>query len=206
MVRKLDPAVTSSLAEAVRRVEDCSCAELVVEVRARSGSYAQADARFAALFAFIVLLVTLFSAWSFGPVLVAVDVALAYGIGLVLAARSDLVRRLMTTSRERAERVRIHAAAAFVERGIANTSLESGVLLYLSLMERQIDIIADRGVLNAVPSLEWNQLLVKAKRSEASLDTLLEVVRLLEPLLGSHLPASSGDRDELPNAPRFQLE
>ena len=45
----------------------------------------------------------------------------------------------------------------FYEAGIANTNAEMGVLIYLSLLERRLELIADRGVLKAVPSREWNQ-------------------------------------------------
>ena len=45
-------------------------------------------------------------------------------------------RRLLTTEKERADAVRMGAAAMFYEAGIANTASEMGVLIYLSLLER----------------------------------------------------------------------
>ena len=66
--RKLDPAVAASVTERIRSVESSSSAEVVVEVRARSGSYSHADARLAAMVAFIALLIVLFSPWTFEPI------------------------------------------------------------------------------------------------------------------------------------------
>ena len=200
------PEVTAALTAAVRELEACSCAEVVIEIRKRSGSYAHAEARFAALFAFAGLLLLLFSPWPFAAGWVAVDVVLLYALGIWIAKRSDVVRRLMTTRRERAEQVRRTAAAVFHERGVANTIGETGVLVYLSQLERRIEILADRGILLTVPALAWNQLLELARAHAGTAETLVEVVRALTPLLEAHLPMREGDRDELSNAPRFVAE
>jgi putative membrane protein len=206
MARHIDPAVVTSVAEAVAAVEVSSCAELVVEVRARSGSYAHADARFAGVVAFATLLFVLLSPWSFAPFWVAPDVLIAYGIGLLIARSSPAIRRWMTTARDRETKVHTYAKAAFVERGVANTQRETGLLLYMSMVERRIEVIADRGVLDAVPALEWNQLLDKLRSRAASPKMLVDVLRVLEPLLIRHLPARAGDRNELSNELRFVTE
>ena len=206
MAKHIDPGVVTSVAEAVGTVEAKSCAELVVEVRARSGSYAHADARFAAIVAFATLLFVLLSPWSFAPIWVAPDVLIAYGTGLLIARSSPAIRRLMTTRRDRETKVHTYAAAAFVERGVANTQRETGVLVYMSMVERRIDVIADRGVLDAVPVLEWNQVLERMRARAASPDSLVEVLRVLQLLLIRYLPARAGDRNELPNEPRFVTE
>jgi len=203
-MKRLDPAITKAITEAIHELERCSCAEVVVEVRPRSGSYAHADARFASLLAFLALLVLLFSPWSFGPGWVAIDVAMVW-IG-ALFVRSDNARRLTTTRKEREEQVRIAAAAAFHDRGVANTSGQTGVLLYLSVMERRIELLADRGVLESVPSLEWNRVAAEARARNATPETLAEVVRHLTPILERHLPVREGDVDELCNVPRFEVE
>ncbi len=207
MSKQLDPAVVSSLGDAVRELELRSCAEVVVEVRARSGSYAHAEARCAALLAFGGLLVLLFSPWPVRAGWVAVDVAVLYAIGLAIARRSDRLRRLVTTEADRGARVRTVATSVFFERGIANLEKETGVLLYLSLLERRIEVVPDHGVLKAVPNLEWNGLVNAARSSRAATpETLLGLIRSLAPFLAQCLPRRAGDREELPDAPRFVAE
>jgi putative membrane protein len=196
----------NAILAAVRDVEACSCAEIVVEVRRRSGSYAHADARFASIAAFLALLVLLFSPWPFPPGWVAVDVLAAWVIGLFASRKSDPIRHLVTTARERAEQVRTTAAAVFHERGVDNTAARTGVLVYVSLLEGRLELLADRGVLQAVPSLEWNQLADSARSRRADADSALAVIRAMQPLLGRCLPVSAGDRDELANDPRFVTE
>lgn len=205
-MKQLDPQATAQLTEAVQGLERRSCAEVVIEIRARSGSYAHADARFGAALAFCALLVLLFSPWTFAPAWVAIDVALIYALGVFVSKRTDAIRRLMTTSAERKSAVRTMAASLFFDRGIANTSAESGLLVYLSLLERRIELIADRGVLQAVPSLAWNRILAIAHERHATTATLVEILRELEPLLECHLPWRAGDVDELHSAPRFVPE
>lgn len=200
----MDAAITKALTDAVRELESCSCAEVVVEVRARSGSYAHADARFASLFAFAMLIVLLFSPWPFAAMWVAIDVAAAWVLGLFIARKSNNVRRLVTTKNERIASSRLVAASAFHDRGVANTVAESGVLVYLGVLEGHIELLADRGVLAAVPSLEWNRIIATAQRDHATPATLLEVVQALRPLLERHLPSREGDIDELCNVPRFE--
>ncbi len=203
MPRTLDPAVTAALTDAVRELERRSCAEVVIEIRARSGSYAHADARFASLLALAGLLVLLFSPWHFDAGWVAIDVVLLWVVGLFISRKSDAVRRMVTTRREQLAQARLTASAAFHDRGVANTMRESGVLVYLSLLERHVELLADRGVLQAVPALEWNRL---TQARDASTDTLLEIVRALTPLLEQHLPSHEGDTDELCNVPQFVSE
>lgn len=202
----LDAALTTALGDAVHEIELRSCAEVVVEVRSRSGSYAQAEARFGALLAFAALLVLLFSPWAFAPGWVAVDVAAMYAIGHFVAGRSDVLRRLMTRESERVAQVRTVAAAVFHERGVANTERETGLLVYLSLLERRLEVLADRGVLLAVPALPWNDLMERARACPGTSQALLEFVRALGPMLAEYMPAREDDRDELANAPRFQHE
>lgn len=203
-MKRLDPAVEKAITEAIRELEACSCAEVVVEIRARSGSYAHAYARFASLVAFVALIVLLFSPWTFAPAWVAIDVAIVWIAALFV--RSDGARRLMTSRKERDAQVRTAAAAAFHDRGVANTSGETGVLIYLSAMERRLELLADRGVLESVPSLEWNRIADDARARNATPEMLADVVRALTPLLERHLPVREGDVDELCNVPRFEIE
>src|SRR5438105_7641485 len=201
--RKLDPAVAASVMERIRSVESSSSAEVVVEVRARSGSYSHADARLAAMVAFIALLIVLFSPWTFEPIWVPPVVLAAYITGVMLSRVSATIGRAMTTRRDRDARVRTTAAAAFVERGVRNTSRETGLFIFLSLLERRMELIADRGVLDAVPVLAWNQVLEKTRHRKADTEVLLDVLREIEPLLTRYLPVQADDKDELSNEVHF---
>lgn len=205
---KFDEAARLVLTDCVQKIETTTDAELVLVVRARSGSYRQADYLFGSLLAFAGLLFFLFAPFDFHHYWVAIDVALLFILGAFLSSRSNTLRRLLTRKKFRSEAARTAAAAMFYEAGIANTSAEMGVLIYLSILERRLELIADRGVLKGVNALEWNQILSQlheaGKKPEP--DTILLGLTNLGELLGRHLPATGENPNELPDAPRFELK
>lgn len=204
---QFDQAAQEALAQCVREIEQGTDAELVIVVRARSANYRHADYLFGALIAFGGLLGLLFLPIDFHHQWVPVDVAVMFGIGAYLSSRSNAIRRLLTTKKFRAEAARAGAAAMFYEAGIANTDAEMGILVYLSLLERRLELIADRGVLKAVPPLEWNQTLFELQQVgyQPGLKPLLKALREMGALLASNLPATGENPNELPDMPRFEL-
>ncbi|MDX6695940.1 MAG: putative rane protein [Blastocatellia bacterium] len=205
---QFDQSACDRLAECVKEIERGTDAEIVIVVRARSGSYRHADYLCGAILSFAGLLFLLFSPFDFGHYFVAIDVALLFALGCYLSSRSSGLRRLLTTSKHRQEAVRTGAAAMFYEAGIANTDAEMGVIIYLSLLERRLEIIADRGVLKAAPPLEWNECVYELHRSgrRPQLETLLQGLRTLGALLARVLPPTGENPNELPDMPRFDLK
>jgi len=86
---------------------------------------------------------------------------------------------------------------------VAKTERSTGMLVYLSILERRIELIADRGILDAVPVLEWNQVAEATRGRRATQNTLAEVLKALQPLLLHYAPNRPGDRDELPDDLHF---
>jgi len=205
---KFDDAAREALTSCVKTIETTTDAELVLVVRARSGSYRHADYLFGTLLAFAGLLFLLFSPFDFHQYWVPIDVAALFAIGAFLTSRSNSLRRLLTTKKFRSEAVRTGAAAMFYEAGIANTSAEMGVLIYLSVLERRLELIADRGILKGVNALEWNQLLFELRQigRKADAPALLAGLENLGKLLSKHLPATGENPNELPDAPHFELK
>jgi putative membrane protein len=204
---QFDQAACDTLAQCVKEIEKDTDAELVIVVRARSGNYRHADYLFGALVAFAGLLFLLFLPFDFHQYWVPIDVAALFVIGAYLGSRSGGIRRLLTTKKFRAEAVRAGAAAMFYEAGIANTNAEMGILIYLSLLERRLELIADRGVLKAMSPLEWNRSLseLTAVGRRPELQTFLKALGDLGGLLAKHLPATGENPNELPDMPRFEL-
>lgn len=205
---KFNDAAREALTNCVREIEKTSDAELVLIVRARSGSYRHADYLFGSVLAFAGLNFLLFSPVSFQVYWVAIDVALLFALGAFLSSRSNTIRYLLTKKRHRNEAVRTGAAAMFYEAGIANTEAEMGMLVYLSLLERRLELIADRGVLKGVPALDWNRILFELHQAgkKPKPETLLKGLRDLGDLLAQHLPATGENPNELPDMPRFELK
>ncbi|MFS8087332.1 MAG: hypothetical protein ACMG6H_16995 [Acidobacteriota bacterium] len=208
MSNKFDQTANAALAQAVRDIEKTTDAEIVIVVRGRSGSYRHADYLFGALVAFVGLLLILFSPFDFRTFWVPFDVLALFVAGAFVSSRGNLIRRLLTTKKFRAQAARTGAAAMFYEAGIANTLSENGLLLYLSLLERRLEMFADRGVLKAVPPLKWNNAIYELKKTarQPDPDTLVNAVREIGNLLAQHLPPTGENPNELADGPRIELK
>ena len=206
--KRFDKAAGEAIAEAVREIEKQTDAEVVVAVRGRSGSYRQADYLCGAIVAFIGLLFVLFSPFDFHTYWVPFDVVALFAIGVFVCTRTPTLRRLLTSGKFRANAVRTGAAAMFYEAGIANTSAENGLLIYLSLLEQRLEVIADRGILKAIPALKWNTTVfdLKGIARRGDPDELIESLHSLGIVLAEHMPPTGENPNELMDGPRIELK
>jgi len=207
-VSRFDNAACDTLAGCINEIERSTDVELVIVVRGRSANYAHSDYLFGFLVALVVLVFLIFSPFPFPEFLVPIDIAVAFVVGAVISWRSNFLRRLFSREKFRNDAVRTAAAAMFYEAGIANTNAEMGVLIYLSLMERRLELIADRGVLKKVPAQEWNQhqfdLHEVGKNPDAQ--NFQNAIERFGELLAEHVPATGENPNELPDKPRFELK
>jgi len=206
--RRFDDAACESLAGCIKEIERNTDAELVIVVRARSGNYAHADYLFGFVVAFVILNVLIFVPFPFPEYLVPVDIAVAFVLGAIISWRSNSIRRLFSRENYRKQAVRRAAAAMFYEAGIANTNAEMGVLIYLSLMERRLELIADRGVLKKVPAQDWNHetFELRALGKNPDPNAFQKAIEQFGKVLATHIPPTGENPNELPDMPRFELK
>ena len=204
---RFDENARKALTACVKEIETRTDAELVLVIRARSDSYRHADYLFGALLAFTGLVFLILSPYTFHPIWVLVEVVVFFVLGAFVSSRMDTLRRLLTSKTLRIQKVRTAAAATFYEAGVANTRLETGILVYVSLLERQLEVLADRGLLKAVPALEWNEELFELHEAARLGDAKLLEAALhnLSNLLALHLPATGDNPNELADAPCLDL-
>ncbi len=94
------------------------------------------------------------------------------------------------------------AAAVFSGLGVWDTAENNGVLLYVLLAERRIEIVADRGFAGRVAPEEWAgicremEAAFRAGRYEAG---TLAALERISALARRHFPADGEDRNELPD-------
>ena len=205
---RFDNAACETLAGCIQEIERNTDAELVVIVRARSANYSHADYLFGFSISFVVLLLIIFAPFSFHEYWVPIDVAVAFVAGAILSWRSNAIRRLFSKESFRKKSVRTAAAAMFYEAGIANTNAEMGVLIYLSIMERRLEIIADRGVLKKVPAHDWNREVFELHQVGKNPEPkrFQKAIEEFGTVLATHVPATGENPNELPDMPRFELK
>jgi uncharacterized membrane protein len=104
---------------------------------------------------------------------------------------------------------RQRALAMFSRLHVWDTAHNNGVLIYLLLAERSIEIVADRGLNDLVEAPLWHAILHRMRgafqqnRFEDGLTLALEQVSTL---LAQHFPVKKGERNpnELPDLPVLQ--
>lgn len=198
----LTDAAKQALSDAVRDVESRCSAELVVAVRARSGFYLHADLIAGILVAVASLVALLFSPWPFDLLWFVVDPLLAGALGGLLASRLPAVRRALTFQRVRRRQVETAARSTFVEKGVHATTGRTGVLLYVSLLEREAAVIHDLGIETLATTEAWRlaveEIEEAVRRGEDGV-ALATLVRALGEVLAPALVRSAQDVDELAN-------
>lgn len=101
------------------------------------------------------------------------------------------------SSRERAREV-------FAQRGVWNTEENNGVLIYVLLADRRVEIVADRGIDARVSREAWDATcrMIERHFAEGRFEAgAIAGVRAVSELLARHFPAREGDRNELPDRP-----
>jgi putative membrane protein len=191
---------------AVHAAEKQTRGEIVPMVVPISGRYEAANllGGLLALLTLACLLLLERVGWglSFSPPVVLLGVLAAYILGRLAGAWPVLLRRL-TPDHQMALQVRRRAEAAFYEHGLHKTREGSGILIMISLMERRVQILADRAIDEKVPPATWNsvvQQLVLAIKEGRPAEGMCRAIAQCGALLAEHFPARPGDNpDELRN-------
>lgn len=185
---------------AIQHVESRSAAEVVIAARGRTGNYLHADLIAAILAGLATLVFLLFSPWPHPLAFFVIEpLVIGFVIGF-LASRSPSWRRWCTPESVRRQRVRDAARSAFVERGVHRTSGRTGILVFISELERMAEVVCDVGVEEAVPEPLWIEAVDAIDDAlydgEAGPAVAQHVEKLAE-LLEEALPRSEDDVNEL---------
>jgi putative membrane protein len=190
-----------SLLAAARALEAQSGAEVVIAVRARSTHYLHAPLVVGASSGTMTLWFQLFSPWEFSLLAILVT---PLAVGLVagfLTQLSPTVQRLLTPASVREASVRTGGQSAFFELGVAETRRRTGVLVYVSSLERSADILLDRGAAAAATLRGWTEAIDALRTAVERDDATLGAAALgrLGPLLAAGVPRAEDDVNELPD-------
>lgn len=99
---------------------------------------------------------------------------------------------------------RSRAIAVFSELGVWDTERNNGVLLYLLLADRDVEIVADRGFNRKVSVEEWEsvcQRMEVALRDGRHADAVIAGIEAISQIIARHFPPTPGGRNELADAP-----
>jgi uncharacterized membrane protein len=93
---------------------------------------------------------------------------------------------------------------AFAHLRVWDSELNNGVLIYVLMADRDVEIVADRGAAARIAPAEWEaacRLMESHFRDGRFEEGALAGVAAVGALLERQFPARAGQRDELPNQP-----
>ena len=104
----------------------------------------------------------------------------------------------------RGQDARSRAVELFGQLRVWDTEHNSGVLIYLLLADKRVEIVADRGIHNKVGAAAWETICGEMQRAFAAgrfEEGVSFGVAAVSDLLAAHYPPAEGDANELPNEP-----
>jgi len=140
-----------------------------------------------------------------------------------VAVLSDIQRAITTTEREHGGELRFvvehaleplqiwygltareRALQVFGQLRVWDTEANNGILVYVLLAERAVEIVADRGIARRVPQPQWDQLCAQLQACFAQQrfrEGALLAVEASATLLRQHYPVAGARSNELPDQP-----
>jgi putative membrane protein len=195
----LDDEARRGFQRAVETIENASSAEVVIAIRRRSATYRHANVLVGVIVAFVGLAITLFAQAEFSLAAILVDPFVLGGLAAALVEPAPAVKRLFTPAAWRDRELVRAARATFVERGVHATRGRTGILVYISLLERQVALVFDTGLALAADARAAAErtLTAAVPRGGAAVAAALAQ---LAPALAQIAPHRDDDINELPDA------
>lgn len=203
-----------SISAAVRKAESSTSGEISTALIGESSDYAFYELRASVAFAALLYIVQL----QFYPVLNAFIETLYWNspawvtpmvIGMIsflgggifyFISNIPAVDRIIIPKNIMKSRVRSRALRHFTESGVYATADGTGILIFISLMERRVEILADRGLSEKIPEDEWAEVVSELTESLAGNELASGLIKAVESCglkLKDHFPIAEDDVNEL---------
>lgn len=199
------PEEAQKISETVAKVETKTAGEIVPMIVHRSSVIGHIPmlltlAFLVTLLVFEVPHMNFFSGLSRAWLLFLIS-GLCFGISIPLS-RLAWVQRLMVSQADQIFEVEERALLEFYQAGISSTRGQTGILIFLSLMERKAVVLADEAISKKLPQEVWSQIckdLVECIKKGKTAEGLNQAVLRSGELLAQHFPHGPQNDNELSN-------
>jgi putative membrane protein len=193
---------TERIKNATREVELGTIGEIAVVVVDQSSHYREAEMLggvFSGSLNSLIISAVFFHAslWFYVPL----SFLLFFPVRLIFQ-RVPRLKEVFVGRKRRELAVRERALKAFYENGLYKTRQNTGVLFFISLLERKVWVLADKGIHEKIRQQTLNRfadMVSKGIRGGRACDALCEAIREAGEALAKHYPVTPGDVDELPD-------
>ena len=204
----LNPDQHKQVAAAVAAAEKQTSGEIVCLIESTSYHYPMANVLGGATLALplALLLTPLAGAWLWigtsNMWLFLGIFTLLFCAGFMAVKHIPGLKHFFISQREMDEEVEEAAVTTFFLRGLYRTRESNGILLYISVFERKVWLLADKGINDKVPRDHWDDLvteLTRGLRRRQAADALCRAVTAIGEDLKLHFPYRADDTNELEN-------
>src|SRR5262249_45343008 len=153
--------------------------------------------------AIVTLTIVMYHPAELDENLMPVETLLAFVVGSLLVNKVGALKRALMSKKVRTERTLRAARANFVEAGVSRTRDRSGILVYVSELERAVCVVPDVGIDTEKLGASWKAKIEGLERAATTLDvgSFVAEMTALGPVLGATYPHREDDINELPDAP-----
>jgi len=204
--RFITEEVQKTIEETVKKAEEKTSGEIVTMIVPASDSYLGA----AWYWGFFLCLVMTFCFYLLFPSLKFSYYLLAE-IPLMVASflifQIPFLKRLCILSQELEEEVFQRAIEAFYKHQLHSTRDRNGILIFVSLFERRVQILADMGIHQKVPVGTWDavvQHLTLDIQNHRIQEGFVKAIETCGEVLSQYFPKKFDDRNELKDTLRTQ--
>jgi putative membrane protein len=197
----LNETEKEQLREAIRAAEARTHGEIVTVIARTSGDYFYYPTLWAALLAIVSPTLLLALPVSFGPLGIVEMQLVVFGV-LALLLRWPPIKMLLVPQAVQRLHASRRAQEQFHVQFLQRTRERSGVLLFVSVAERYVEVIADEGIHTRVPGDTWHKLVrdftTRIKAGQIG-EGFIEAVNAIGGHLHAHFPGEAGNPNELPD-------
>lgn len=201
-MKKFDRSFEEKLIQTIADIEEKTSVEVVVAIAPSSDSYIDAYFKGGLIMLFVMLIFVLYAPVYFPEYLIPVDLAAACALGALMVWLFTPIKRSLVSHKRKERYVNTAANAYFRENGLAETIDRTAFLAYISVTERKCKLIADKGILDALPKKEWQSIETAFRdgiANEILPETILNLLPVVVPPFSRYLPPAEENIDELSN-------
>jgi len=195
-------AMRKDIARAVKSLEKTTSGEIVCVVTKSSARYVHYPVLWAAFTALALPVMNpLMASFGIAPV-ITFEIQAVVFVMLALVLLHTPLRICVTPKELQQANCSRNAFEQFFIRRLNETDNRTGVLLFVSLEEHYVELIADDGINGKVKEAEWNDIIAgftqHLKKGRVH-EGFLGAIGACEALLVRHFPGKRNDKNELPD-------
>jgi putative membrane protein len=202
------PDFQTQLGKMIAELEQASQIEVVVLIKPRSGNYDDVPMALAANLSLLTFSILFFIETGIEDYLIYFATLATFALGLFIGLVLPVVQGLLVKKNRKQRNVEIMARALFQKGGLHHTRAAIGTLIYISVLEKMVYIVADRGAQMAIPEQEWQKIISDLNsifNTKNPADALLTELEKCKETFKNYIPALENNVNELPNNLSIEL-